>query len=230
MNSMSFYSRAVTRSDTAGPKVNAPNAEGQRPYRSPLRAQRAEETRAKVISTASRLFTTKGWAPTGMREVASGAGVAIETVYSHFSSKRRLLDAVIDVAVVGDEAPIAVAERPEFAELGRGSRARRVAAAASLVTSIHERSAPFAKLIREAASNDEQMAEVLRATRERQRRDVESGMALIIERTPTAAERDGAWAMLSPEVYLLLVDESGWTPEQYERWVAETLDRVLPRS
>ena len=38
------------------------------------------------------------------------------------------------------------------------------------------------------------------------------------------------WAITSPEVYLLLVDESGWTPEQYEAWVADTLERVVPRS
>ena len=38
------------------------------------------------------------------------------------------------------------------------------------------------------------------------------------------------WAIASPEVYLLLVEESGWTPEQYEAWVTETLERVVPRS
>ena len=183
-----------------------------------------------MIETARQLFTTKGWAATGMREVAAEAGVAVETVYSYFSSKRRLLDAVIDIAVVGDEAPIPVAERQEFTRARAGSRARRVQAAASLITSIHERTAPFAELIREAASTDAAIAEVLRDTRRRQRRDIESGIALIIERAPTAAEVDGTWAMLSPEVYLLLVDEAAWTIEQYERWMAETLERVLPRS
>ena len=49
-----------------------------------------------------------------MREVAAEAGVATETLYVHFSSKRALLQAVVDVAVVGDAEPIAVAERPEF--------------------------------------------------------------------------------------------------------------------
>jgi hypothetical protein len=132
--------------------------------------------------------------------------------------------------VTGDAEPIPVAERAEFLAIGRGRRAERIAAAASLVTDIPERTAPVARLLREAASADTEIEEVLRATRERQRRDVEAGVALIIGRTPTAHERDGAWALLSPEVYRLLVGESGWSNDNYRSWVAETLRSVLPRS
>jgi AcrR family transcriptional regulator len=214
----------------ATPTKRGDGADGRtrRRYQSPLRAQRAEETRTALIAAATRLFTVEGWAGTGMRAVAAQAGVSTETLYSHFSSKRRLLEAVIDIAVVGDDRTLAVAERPEFAAMARGSRSHRTAAAAHLVTLIHGRTAAFAKVIREAASSDAQIAEVLRATRERQRRDVEAGIGLILGREPTAAERDGLWAMVSPEVYLLLVEESEWTPEQYEGWVAEMLGRVLP--
>jgi AcrR family transcriptional regulator len=202
--------------------------EGRRQYRSPLRAQRAEETRTALLAAATRSFTEKGWVGTGMRDVAADAGVSTETLYSHFSSKRRLLDAVIDIAVVGDDRPLAVAERPEFAAMAQGSRTERISAAAQLIAVIHGRTAALAKVIREAASSDAHIAEVLRATRERQRRDIGAGVELVLEREPTAAERDGIWAMVSPELYLLLVEESDWTPEQYEAWMAETLERVLP--
>lgn len=30
--------------------------------------------------------------------------------------------------------------------------------------------------------------------------------------------------MNSPEFYLLLVDERGWSPEEFESWLAESLD------
>jgi hypothetical protein len=43
-------------------------------------------------------------------------------------------------------------------------------------------------------------------------------------------ERDGLWAVASPDVYLLLVEESGWTVEQYEQWIETTLERIVPRS
>jgi hypothetical protein len=57
-----------------------------------------------------------------------------------------------------------------------------------------------------------------------------TAVELIVERPPTPLERDGVWAIAGPEVYLLVVEESGWTPEQYEAWVAQTLQRVIPRS
>jgi AcrR family transcriptional regulator len=182
------------------------------------------------MEAARDLFTTKGWAATGMREVAEAAGVATETVYSYFGSKRVLLQAVIDVAVVGDEQPLALAERDEFAALGKGPRRDRIAAAAAVVRAVHERTAGFAMVLREAAPSDEQIAEDLRATRARQRQDITAGAALIAGRPPSSVETDELTALLSPELYILLVNETGWTPAAYESWVANTLDRVVPRS
>jgi AcrR family transcriptional regulator len=202
----------------------------QRRYRSPLRERRAAETRDALLAAARNLFVTNGWVATGMREVAAEAGVATETAYAYFSSKRGLLQAVMDVAVVGDDRPVAVAERPEFAAMGRGRHAERTGAAARLLTGIHGRTAGVAKVIREAAASDDEIADVLRATRERQRRDVAAAAGLIMGRAATVVERDGVWAITSPEIYLLLVEESGWTPEQYEAWMAETLERLVPRS
>jgi hypothetical protein len=43
-------------------------------------------------------------------------------------------------------------------------------------------------------------------------------------------ETDEMWALLSPELYILFVNESGWTPAAYENWVATTLECVVPRS
>lgn len=201
-----------------------------RRYDSPLRAQRAAETREALVRAATDLFVTNGWAATGMRDVARAAGVAVDTLYSHYPSKRALLDAVVDQAAAGDDAPVAVAERPEFRAMGRGRRADRISAAAAVVAAISGRTAPFARLIRDAAVGDPEIAGVLRATRDRQRADVAAGLGLVLGRAPTAAERDGVWALVSPEVFLLLVHETGWSVEDYERWVAEMLTRTLPRT
>jgi AcrR family transcriptional regulator len=201
-----------------------------RRYRSPRREQQAAQTRAEIIGAATRLFTTKGWAATGMRDVAREAGVATETVYAHFSSKTELFRRVNDVAVVGDDAPLPLGQRPEFAALGQGSRADRISAAAVLLTDVNQRTSGFSKALREAAPTDAVMAEMLRAARERIRTDIASGAAAVMGRMPTRLERDSLWALLSIEVYVLLVEESGWSIKQYRTWVAETLEREIPSS
>ena len=204
------------------------NGPGTRRYHSPLREQRARQTREAVLEAAARLFTTQGWAATGMRDIAREAGTATETLYSHFPSKTALLQAVIDIAVVGDEAPVALAERSEFTVLAEGSRAERVAASARLVTDIALRTAGLAKVLREAAYGDEAIAEMLDATRRRQRLDVEAALRLMLRREPSAREVDGVWAVVSIEVYLLLVEVRGWSAEQYEAWLIDTLGAIVP--
>ena len=64
---------------------------------------------------------------------------------------------------------------------------------------------------------------VLDATRERQRRDVTAAMELVAGGEVGEADRDGVWALTSPEVYLLLVESSGWTVDQYEAWMSENV-------
>jgi len=183
-----------------------------------------------VVRAAHDLFVAHGWAATGMREVAAEAGVALETVYSHFSSKLGLLRAVVDAVTVGDDAPVPLAQRPEFRAMGQGRRPARVRAAAQLVAAVQLRTAPVAKLLWEGAVADREIADLLRSRRERQRGDVAIALELILGRTPTVSERDGVWAIVSHEVCVLLVEKSGWTPEQYGAWVETTLERVVPRS
>jgi AcrR family transcriptional regulator len=214
----------------AAPATTPVEGKPRRRYRSQLREQQTEQTKRAVVQAAHDLFLANGWAATGMREVASSAGVALETVYSHFSSKRGLLRGVVDAAAVGDDAPVPLAQRPEFLALGQGRRPARIRAAAQLVKAVQLRTAPVAKLLREAAPADAEIAEMLRALRDRQRQDVATALELIMGRPPTPVERDGVWAIVSHEVCELLVDRSGWTPEQYETWVEETLERVVPRS
>jgi AcrR family transcriptional regulator len=202
----------------------------KRSYESPLREERAKQTRDAVFEAAGRLFTTRGWAATGVRDIAREAGVAIETVYSHCASKTELLRQVIDIAVVGDEQAVPLAERPEFAALGEGTRDERVAKAAALLTEVHVRTAPFAKVVREAAYSDPAMAQELEDTRKRQRSDLDRAIRLMLGRKLAAHELDGVTAVVSVEGYLLLTEFNGWSAKQYQQWIASIIDRLLPSS
>ncbi|MBA3688850.1 MAG: TetR/AcrR family transcriptional regulator [Chloroflexi bacterium] len=64
-----------------------------RSYRSPLRAQQAEETRARLLDATVRVMAG-GLAFVSIPLVAREAGVSVPTVYRHFATKRDLLGAV----------------------------------------------------------------------------------------------------------------------------------------
>src|SRR5262249_3446206 len=107
-----------------------------RRYVSPRRTAAAAETRTAVLDSARRVVGQRGWAGTGMRDVARDAGVAVETVYANFKSKPVLLRAAFEVAIAGDGQPVAVADRPEFAELGDGDLPTRARSAARFVRGV----------------------------------------------------------------------------------------------
>lgn len=70
---------------------------------------------------------------------ASAAEIG-DTNRSGFGSKKALLRAAMDVAVV-DAEPVPFVERDEFHRLARGPLAERMEAGVTVVTAIHERSA-----------------------------------------------------------------------------------------
>ncbi len=58
-----------------------------------MRKSRAEtsETKARILSTASKMFLDKGLETVGMRDIMAGAGLAPGGFYRHFGSKDRLI-------------------------------------------------------------------------------------------------------------------------------------------
>ncbi len=69
-----------------------------RAYRSELRAEQAEATRARILDAAVRVIAG-GLAYVSIPAVAREAGVSVPTVYRHFATKRDLLAAVYPHAV-----------------------------------------------------------------------------------------------------------------------------------
>jgi AcrR family transcriptional regulator len=81
------------------------------------RAQR----QATILQGAATAFATKGFAGTGMEEVAAASGITKEIVYWHFASKEELYRAVLDATVQTLQAEF-VRTRQEF-QSGAGLRA-----------------------------------------------------------------------------------------------------------
>lgn len=182
--------------------------------------------RQTVLEAATDLFGERGWAAS-VRDIAASAGVSVETVYSHFGSKIGLLNAVVDVGVVGDDDPVALVERPEFAALATGDGRERAQAAASLNMMINQRTTRLFRALREAAAVEPAVAQRLQGLRESQRLTVHTALAMVAGAAVDPADADGLWALLGQEVYELLVDSAGWSPERYEHWVAESVITLL---
>jgi AcrR family transcriptional regulator len=200
---------------------------GRRTYRSPRRQQQAAETRAAVLAAATTLFGTRGWSATGMRDVAREAGVAVETVYGNFRSKTELLMAAIDVGVVGDAAPVPLAQRPEFAHLAAGEFADRVTAAAHLITDINRRISGLRRALAEGATSEPDLKATLTEAENRRRTNIRQGAELMTGREIDDDLRDEIWAMTGVDVFHLLTALGGWSVRKYEQWLADLLGRLL---
>ena len=198
----------------------------KRSYESPRRRAMAVDTRLTVIAAATRLFTERGWA-TSVRDIAREAGVAVETVYSVVGSKRELLKVAIDVGLVGDDEPVALAARPEFVALGEGDRQARLANAAAMMADQYSRVAALHHALDQGANADAELAELQRHVHDQQLTTFADGLTLILGRRPDPELVAGLQAVSSPAVYLHLIRKSGWTPEQYQKWLAQTLFQLV---
>lgn len=207
--------------------TRAAHEERRRPYRSARRRQQAEETRALVLAAATSLFADRGWSATGMRDIAEEAGVAVETVYASFGSKTDLLLRAIDVGVVGDAEPVALSQRPEFAALGVGSLADRINAAARLLTAINRRTCGLRRALNEAGGSEPQLAAKLHELEQRRRDNIHQGVEIVLDRPVDDDVVDALWAVMGAEVFYLLTQIGGRPVEDYERWLATTIHRLL---
>lgn len=207
--------------------TGAPQEGARRPYRSARRQQQAAETRELVLAAATLLFADRGWATTGMRDIAKEAGVAVETVYANFGSKTELLLTAIDVGVVGDTEPVPLSQRPEFAALGIGSIADRINAAARMLAGINQRTWGLRRALNEAAGSEPQLAARLRELERRRRDNIYQGVEMVIGRPVEDDVLDGLWAVMGADTFCLLTHIGGRPADDYERWLATTIRRLL---
>ena len=55
--------------------------------------------RETILREAAKLFSSKGFAESGLREIAQMAGIRSSSVYHHFASKERIYEEIIRIAV-----------------------------------------------------------------------------------------------------------------------------------
>ena len=169
-----------------------------------------------------------------MESISDLADVPPATVYRLFSSKLGILKALLDVSIAGDDQPVAVPERPEVRLAVRTSDAReQLAAFVGITREINTRAGAVYQVLVSAAQTEPEAAALLDAIT-RQRHEGQRSLARSLSRKgalrPAVKQRDAEdviHALMSPEVYRLLVVDRGWTPERYATWLTDTLAAQL---
>jgi hypothetical protein len=155
-------------------------------------------------------------------------------VYRLFTSKLGILKALLDTSIAGDDQPVAVQERSDVAALLlEPDPSSLVGGLAAVTTAINHRTNDVYRVLTSAAASDPAAAELLDQIR-RQRDQGQGRIARSLARAhalkPGLRERDAAdlvHALMSPELYGLLVGDRGWTPGRYQQWLATTLIQQL---
>src|SRR5690606_19509938 len=117
----------------------------RRRYESLRRQSQADRTRSDIAAAAARLFTTKGWAATSVRDVAEAAGVSVPTVYSAYGNKTGLVWALVNAADLAADQPQQLAELED-----RADPAGQLAAMAGYDRRLFERAGNLIELVRAA--------------------------------------------------------------------------------
>ncbi len=217
--------------------TKAVNAGGSRRYDNRQREARAQQTRGRVIDAARGLLVDRGYADTTIKAVAEVAGVSPETVYKHFGGKAGLVKAMWDATVTGDLDPVPIAARPDVLAIGaEPDPATKLRMYAALAAGVFGRLGPLMAAIRGATASDPELTD-LAATLDHERlvgTGILAGHLADVDALRPDLDRDRArdliWTYIAPELYLLLVHDRGWSPEEHEKWLADVLiSSLLPQ-
>jgi AcrR family transcriptional regulator len=195
---------------------------------------RTRLARRAVVEAARTLFLERGYATTTIEAISEHSDVPSATVYRLFSSKLGILKALLDTSIAGDDQPLAVPERPDVASLFTEPDPRKLLAGfAGVTTAINQRTNDVYHVLVSAAGSDPGAAELLgelRQQRDQGQGQIARALARARALKPGLRERDAAdliHAVMSPEVYRLLVGDRRWKPERYQQWLATTLVQQL---
>lgn len=205
----------------------------KRSYSSVKREAQAQETRRSILDAAHALFIANGYSATTIQAIAEGAGVAVQTVYAAFGSKRELLRQLIERTITGDDDPTSITERAGAREVAsEPDPDRRAMLDARLSRTIVQRVAPIVRVANEAAASDPELAATMQAVKAARQEEMLASARILAGPDGLRVDDGEAAATLyvlySPQVADMLMSDHDWPPERYEKWLARMIrDTVI---
>jgi len=204
----------------------------KRRYDSTRRREAAARTRAAILDAARALFAERGYTATPMTAIADRAGVALDTVYAAVGRKPELARLLVETAITGSDHAVPAEQRDYVRAIQAAPDAEtKIALYAAAITEIAPRMALVRSIIEQAAPTEPELAALWTEIAERRAANMRLFVADLARVHPLRLDpgeaADIVWATNSAEMYQLLVGQRGWTPQRYERFLADAWRRLL---
>ena len=190
------------------------------------RQRQALATRELIVDAARELFLAQGYMATTIEAISAGAGVAVSTVYAVFRNKRGILQAI------RERWHRESGQRDIYRQaMEQQDPKRRLELAAYATRRQWETGGAMMAIYQAAAAADPDAAAELSTALQGRRTFLTQFIDAMSEQLRLDLSPTRATALFStltqPTIYQELVGEEGWSPEEYEVWLAETLQQQL---
>jgi AcrR family transcriptional regulator len=211
-----------------------PASQPPKRYTSQVRDEQARRTRRAIVTAAHDLFLAQGYAATTIDGIAAVAHVSRRTVFNSVGGKAALLKLAWDWAIVGDDEPIALADRPAIkAILAESDPRKALMLWVQTVTDVAARTTPLGEVLTAAADIDPTAAQLLAETS----RNRMFGATVFIRYLasldglaagiPEQRAAELCWALTDGHLYRLLVAQRSWSTADFNRWLSNSLAAAL---
>jgi AcrR family transcriptional regulator len=205
----------------------------RRAYDSSSRKAAALETRRSIIEAARRLFLERGYAGTTMQAIAEATGVALDTVYATVGKKPTLFRLLVETAISGRDEAVPALERDYVRAIQAEPDAAEKLRIYAALRNFQPRIAPLFQVLQAAAPLEPELDALWQEISQRRAANMrlfamnlaETGRLRTGLSVPMAA--DIIWSMNSPEFFVLLTAQRGWSPEEFGHWLADAWIRLL---
>lgn len=204
------------------------STDARRRYASPLRRDRAQATRARILDAARDLFTRQGIDTTPLADIAMAARVSPSTLYTAFGSRDGILRALMEDALFGPrtQAVLAALDRendPVAMILHTPAIARAIYEGEALALGDLRRLAGHSPSLRAIEAEFDARRLAMQAPR--------IDALIASGRARPGLSRDQAarilWMFTARSVWQMLTLDGGWTGEAYQSWLTQTLSDAL---
>ena len=200
----------------------------KRSYNSGSRQMQSQNTKNRILDSAKILFESKGFAKVTIEEIAREAQVSGPSIYAIFQSKRGVLLGLMDEALP-PEQHAALVEQVKKEKCPR----KRIEITATISRQLYDAEKAQLGFLQGASILDPvfKELEIEREQRryQRQKDSVEeiAHEQAFVDTLSLDKIRDIIWAFTGRDFYRMLVIERGWSSDEYEKWLAEALSKLL---